>query len=130
MSIAEVPATALTHAQMARYAERLGIPHFRGVFMRERLPRRGPRARECAVINLDAVEGEGTHFVAYAKRGRNVKYFDSFGLQPPPEFFDYLSRAATNTAFDVKYNQSQVQRNEASDCGRLCLSFLVREWKT
>ena len=61
---------------MERYAERLEIPHFHGVFMRERLPQKGPRMQECAVINLDTVEGEGTHFVTYAKRGQNVKYFE------------------------------------------------------
>ena len=73
-----MPATALTHAQMEGYAKRLKIPHFRGVFMRERLPRKGPRKQECAVINLDDVEGEVTLFVAYPKRERNVKYFDAF----------------------------------------------------
>ena len=51
ISIVDVPTTALTHAQMERYAERLQIPHFRGVFMRKRRPRKGP-ARESAPSSI------------------------------------------------------------------------------
>ncbi|GLH12968.1 PRO [Gryllus bimaculatus] len=43
----------------------LKIPHFRGVFMRDELPRKPRAERECGDVNLDDVSGDGTHFVAY-----------------------------------------------------------------
>lgn len=72
-----VPERVLTHREVTHYAKACGLPYFRGVFMREQLPAR-PRRRESGVINLDDVRGEGTHYVAYVKRGTHVRYFDSF----------------------------------------------------
>lgn len=117
-----MPERALTHEEMASFAHRLCLPHFRGIFTRDRLPRGGPRDRECAVINLDDARGEGTHFVAYVKRGTAVRYFDSFGLPPPPEFLTYMRGKY------VTYNMTQVQQFDSENCGRLCLQFLFYEW--
>lgn len=82
--MSRVPRRALTHEEVTRFAKKvLEIPHFRGVFTRDALPKTS-RKRECGVVNLDDARGAGTHFVAYAKRGRTVRYFDSFGLPPLP----------------------------------------------
>ena len=78
------------------------LPHFRGVFMRNSLPKK-PHKRECGVINLDDESGPGTHWVAYNKRDKNVIYFDSFGnLQPPLEVIKYLGEK-------VQYNHDRYQ---------------------
>ena len=39
------------------------VKYFRGVFMRNGLPRK-PWRRESAIINLDGKNGPGTHWVA------------------------------------------------------------------
>ena len=43
------------------------IPHFRGVYMKNDLPKSGPLKYESAIVNLDK-DGSGTHWVAYKKR--------------------------------------------------------------
>ena len=42
----------------------LDIPHFRGVFMRNDLPRRLHK-RECGILNQDGVSGRGMHWVCW-----------------------------------------------------------------
>jgi len=36
-------------------------------------------------MNLNDTSGNGTHWVAWLKRGNDTFYFDSFGLSPPTE---------------------------------------------
>jgi len=118
-----VPERALTHAELSRYAKSsLRLPFFRGVYTRDRLPR-APQRNETGVINLDDSRGDGTHFVAYVKRGNRVRYFDSFGLPPPSEFRNYVRGCR------VDYNMSQVQDFNTENCGRLCLQFIYYECK-
>lgn len=101
------------------YAKRLGIKHFRGVFMRDALPAQ-PRHHESAVINLDDSSGRGTHYVAYVKRGGKVWYYDSYGNLPPPsELAQYLGSSAR-----IVYNKKREQSFHTRSCGRLCLKFL------
>lgn len=95
------------------------IPHFRGVFMRDRLPQ-CVRKVECGVVNLDSYRGSGTHWVAYYKSKNKSEYFDSFGnLQPPKEILDYLGS-------NVKYNYKRQQKFKSFNCGHLCLKFLLQ----
>lgn len=95
------------------------IPHFRGVFMRNDLPKSGPRKNESAIINLDDKDGPGTHWVAYKKRTDDVTYFDSFGdLQPPQDLIKYLNVGS------IKYNYVKYQDYNTIICGHLCLKFL------
>jgi len=56
------------------------------------------RARyvETRVVYLNDVDGSGTHWVAYTKRGSRAVYFDSFGnLQPPKKIVRYLGNDVT-----------------------------------
>ena len=97
----------------------LKIPNFRGVFMRNALPRTGPRYSESAIVNLDDVDGRGTHWVAYRKQGDDVVYFDSFGdLRPPLDLILYLG------VDEVRYNHQRYQDFNTYVCGHLCLKFL------
>ena len=101
--------------------ECIDVPFFRGVFMRDTLPAR-VRRNEYGIANLDENRGEGTHWVAYAKRGSRVQYFDSFGnLRPPAELIDYFERGTPST---IKYNHDRFQRFDQTNCGHLCVQFL------
>lgn len=96
----------------------LKIPHFIGVFSRDRLPSR-PKYTESAVVNLDKENGTGTHWVAYNKVGKFVTYFDSYGKLPPPlELQNYFNGCS------VEYNYSRHQLYSTFNCGHLCLEFL------
>ena len=72
------------------------IPNFLGVFMRDSLPSK-IKKDECGVVNFDASSGDGTHWVAYWKKGPVRIYFDSYGLDPPTEILHYLSGGPIHT---------------------------------
>lgn len=89
--------------------------------MRDSLP---PKIweNEAAVVNLSDSAGEGTHWVAYKKKGRVVNYFDSYGSLPPPlELLRYFCADSDK----IFYNDERYQDVNAWNCGHLCLAFLL-----
>lgn len=114
-----MPARALYDHEIIKFAKQLKIPYFRGVFMRDALPLY-PKKNESAVVNLDDSTNYGTHWVCYAKRGNQVKYYDSFGdLRPPLEIIRYMGKNC-----QIYYNVHPEQKFNESSCGRYCLKFL------
>lgn len=102
----------------------MNIPHFRGVFMLDNLPKMGPKYNENAIVNLDRLSGRGTHWVAYSKYGHFVNYFDSFGNLPPPnELIKYFHKGSYPT-HKIVYNYEREQKFNTVWCGHLCLKFL------
>lgn len=98
------------------------IPYFRGVFMRDELPKT-PLENECGIINLDISKNPGTHWVAYAKFKNYVEYFDSYGdLKPPKEFVKYVGS-------NISYNYCNFQKKNTFNCGHLCIHFLNKFWR-
>lgn len=88
--------------------------------MRNTLPSK-PWKNECGIINLDGVEGPGTHWVAYKKNANKSNYFDSFGNLPPPqELIRYLGG-------NIEYNYIKYQDYGSYVCGHLCLLFLLNK---
>lgn len=96
------------------------VKFFRGVYMRDNLPKK-PYYNESGIVNLDSKNGRGSHWVAYIKRGRLVKYFDSFGnLQPPKELIKYFRGS------EIRYNHDPYQTFGSFNCGHLCVEFLYQ----
>ncbi|KAF0706573.1 protein ALP1-like [Aphis craccivora] len=94
------------------------IPHFIGVFSRDKLPVK-IKQRESAVVNLDLEIGTGTYWVAYKKIGKQVKYYDSCGKLPPPlELQKYFNGC------NIEYNYDRDQKYNTTNYGHLCLQFL------
>ena len=52
----------LTNLDLQEYARRLGIKHFRGVYMRDTLPEK-PNIQECGIVNLNTSDEQGSHWV-------------------------------------------------------------------
>lgn len=112
-----LPNKPLDNFELADSVKKLKIPFFRGVFLRDTLPKRTKRRKqECGILNLDDTSGEGTHWVCWF-RGDTSSYFDSFGLPPPLELEDYLKQP-------IFYNTEQVQPRDQVFCGHLCLYVL------
>ena len=89
--------------------------------MRNNLPINGVRRNESGIVNLDDADGPGTHWVAYAKRGDRVIYFDSFGnLRPSKELVRYFGQNVKK----IEYNRTSYQNYNQRICGQLCLRFL------
>ena len=112
-----LPNKPLSNFEIEDAIKKLGVPWFRGVFVRDSLPNK-PERTECGILNLGDSSGNGTHWVAWFKR-RNCKnyYFDSFGIQPPVELVRYLRPP-------ILYNTEKIQSNEQVFCGHLCIYVL------
>ena len=111
-----LPNKPLSNIELLEAARKLKIQNFRGVSLRDILPKK-PKKKECGILNLDDTTGSGTHWVAWYKNGTEKKYFDSYGLQPPNELVDYLHSP-------ILYNTERVQPYDQVFCGHLCLYVL------
>ena len=111
-----LPNKPLSNRELERAIAALGIPNFRGVFMRDSLPS-SPRHKECGILNHDDRNGPGTHWTCwYKNRGMKV-YFDPYGLPPPAEMVEYLEP-------EIRYNTDELQQRGTVVCGHFCLHVL------
>lgn len=90
--------------------------------MRNTLPNKVNKIDECGIVNLDSLNGDGTHWVCYYKKDKNKYYFDSYGnANPPIELVKYLGKK------NIFYNDAQIQNNDDPPiCGHLCV-FVLNE---
>ena len=90
---------------MEGWIDKLGIKHFRSIYSRDALPE-SIHKKECGIINLDDIEGQGTHWVCYRNLEKNlVEYLDPFGLIMPYEIHGYLSTSGKK----IIYSQDEIQ---------------------
>ena len=88
---------------MEGWFDKLGIKYFRSIYSRDALPDKINK-KECGIINLDDIEGGGTHWVCYRNLEKNlVEYFDSIGLIMPYEIRDYLLTSGKKIILKIKY---------------------------
>ena len=73
-----IPHKPLTDYDLNKYVNLVQISNFQGIFMRDKLPKK-IRKIENGIVNLDNDDGDGTHWTAYIKKGKNIIYFDSYG---------------------------------------------------
>lgn len=117
-----LPRKALSNWDLKRYVKLLNIPNFRGVFMRNKLPKKINKT-ESGIVNLDSTNGAGTHWTAYIKNKNKVMYFDSYGnLRPPLELISYFK--SDGGKINIAYNYNTYQSYNTTICGQLCLQFL------
>ena len=100
------------------WIKRLGIKHFRGIYSRDRLPKK--IRKECGIINLDDITGPGTHWVCYRNIDNVVEYFDPFGLIMPNEALKYFHTAKKR----IIYSTDEIQNRSTVLCGYWCLYYL------
>ena len=70
-----LPNKPLTNFELLDAAKKLNIPNFRGVFLRDELPKK-PRRNECGILNLDDSNGEG-HTGQIFQRTVRIKYIST-----------------------------------------------------
>lgn len=139
----------LSNFDILNLAAELKIPHFHGVYMRDKLLEKSrPKTHECWVINHGSSHTDGmytfcfffvcptqhihintvtgTHWTALVKNDKTAYYFDSFGnLAPPLEVIAYLG-----PDINIFYNVKRYQKYGTTICGHLCLKFLYDFWKS
>ena len=118
-----VPDKVLTNFDLIEYVSKLNIHNFRGVFMRDTLPKT-PYKIECGIVNLSKSNEKGTHWVCYFKKNLNRIYFDSYGQITPIEIQNYLKRKSERGIGVIKRNTDIVQPYNTYICGHLCLFVL------
>ena len=111
-----LPNRPLTNVELIDSVKKLRIPRFRGVFVRDALPQK-PNKNESGILNLDDSSGNGTHWVLWHRKNNKNFYFDSYGIQPPLELYQYLKSS-------IFYNTEKIQPKEEVFCGHLLLHVL------
>ena len=113
----------LSNFDLFDWVNKLGIKHFRDIFSRNALPKK--IGKECGIINLDDIQGPGTHWVCYRNLDSFVEYFDTFGLIMPHEVYHYLASSGKRQI----YSQDEIQNRDSVLCGYWCLYYLNERQK-
>ena len=116
----------LSQYDLMPFIKKYNIPHFKGIFMRDSLPFEPSKTEdlESGIMNLDVSSGSGTHwtcwFTTFSRLSKDKPvcyYFDSFGLSPPVEFYNYMN-------CDIYHSTYQIQKLGDVICGHLCIFVL------
>jgi len=91
---------------------------FTGVIMKDEIKNINVSEKMFMIINFDTTRQIGTHWVAVVKNGKNVNYFDSYGLIPLKEVQNKFKK------YNLYYNDTAIQKNDSNICGQLCLAFI------
>jgi len=59
-----LPDKPLTNFELLSVVNKLGIPNFCGVFLRDVLPKKSLK-KECGILNLGNLSGNGSHWIAW-----------------------------------------------------------------
>ena len=110
---------ALSNFDLWDWCKQLGIP-LKGIFARDE--KMGKNHSPC-IINLDDLEGVGTHWVCCWFDGKAFEYFDSFGLPPPLEWEENVRKWFPKMKTFLR-NNFQIQDALSLRCGYYCLCFL------
>ena len=102
----------LSNFDLMEWIKKLGIKHLRGIY---RLPNR--IRKECGIIDLDDIQGPGTHWVCYRNIDSVVEYFDPFGLIMPNEALEYFRTSGKR----IVYSMDEIQNRNTVFCGYWCL---------
>lgn len=113
-----LPNEPLSNFQLIEAAKKLKIKQFRGVFVRDQLPKKS-NPTECGILNTGDSSTNGFHWMCWHKSGSKKICFDSYALPPPVELVEYLKRP-------VYYNSERLQYGDTVFCGHLCLYILKK----
>ena len=118
-----IPDKSLSNFELLDYVKQLNIPNFRGVFMRDELPKK-PWINECGIVNFNTSLEPGSHWVAYYKNGTQRIAFDSYGQAILKEICDYLKTNKEKNHAVIQRNTDVIQKFNTQICGHLCLYVL------
>ena len=113
----------LSNFDLMDWVKKLGIKHFRGIYSCDGLLH--AITKECGIINLDDIQGPGTHWVCYRNLDNVVEYFDPFSLIMPNEALKYFRTARKQ----IVYSMDEIQNRSTVLCGYWCLYYLFERQK-
>lgn len=118
--LTSIPEGVLSDLQLKKFIKTLSLDRgvFRGVYSRDRLPKRKKRS-EFGILNLDSSRNKGTHWCAWRRIKNIIFYFDPWGIPPPIEFRHYAN------PIKVVFSTRTFQNYFCEHCGALCLIFIL-----
>ena len=121
----EISDKALASNELSKSARELKIPHIRGVFMRDTLPRRSS-STECGIVKLNTSNQPDIQWVCYYRNKNGRIYFDLYGQVTPLEIQRYLktSREFDSSKEVIQRNTDIVKAANTPVCDHLCLFVL------
>ena len=127
--IVNIPGTAMSNLDILYYVEKIQLPHFVGVFMRDGLPSNSwdRNIPQFGIMNLNKSNQIGVHWVGWGCIPNNgIYFFDSFGEDAPIELQKYLKtkKELLKKTGVIQRNIYVVQMLDSSECGRLSLYVL------
>ena len=91
---------------------------FSGIFTADKLPRL-TKTQPYAIVNLDSSWEEGSHWIALAKSGKKIVFYDSFG-RPNTSILPLLKGGnVVNTEEDAE------QEIQETNCGQRSIAWLL-----
>lgn len=94
---------------------------FQGIFTADKLPLL-TKTQPYAIVNLDSSWEEGSHWIALAKSGKKVIFYDSFG-RPAKSILPLLKGEGGTTI--VNTEDDAEQKIAESNCGQRSTAFLL-----
>ena len=107
--------------QLNRYAEKLRLTDFLGVFASDELSFLPKSETGLLIFNTDSTQNSGEHWISLCITKECIFYFDSLNLnfQLHKNISDFLIKFDKN----IVINNIPTQTNESIDCGKHCLTF-------
>ena len=103
---------SLSDKDIREILQKYNIP-INGIYTKDHLP---PLKGGFTVINLDDVDGAGTHWTGiYKTSDSSIIYFDAFGFPAPEQIEDQL--------YTYIINNKQIQDVNTSSCGYYVIAF-------
>ena len=124
----KLPTKALTNEELSNLAKQLKIPLL-GVFMKDEIPKLNGDC--CGIINFQTTHQLGSHWSCFYIKDGVKYYFDSFGETPPPALIKRLktTQEIKNSTPVIRQSSVQVQQDNSTECGSLCLWVLFHSQK-
>ena len=103
-----------------RVLRKFQVRNYLGVFARDKIPR---DKIGIFVVNLDASDQPGSHWVCVFTDGKKGEFFDSFGRPPPYQSIrNYMDRNCTD---GWTYSNKQLQSAISRSCGHYCVLYCI-----
>lgn len=94
---------------------------FGGVYPLDLLPDHLISNQKGIVINLDPHDKPGSHWVSLYLNGKQIDFFDSYGLPP---LHEDLRNFISNNCTNYNCNLRRYQEYDTDVCGQYCVYFL------
>lgn len=94
---------------------------FSGIFTADKLPRL-TKIQPYAIVNLDSSWEEGSHWIALAKSGKKIVFYDSFG-RPSKSILPLLKGGSETTIINTEDDAEQ--EIQETNCGQRSIAWLL-----